>query len=173
MPILKSCVTLAAGPALVMLACAASFASMIKVEARVSFVQPIQVGKQSDVTFGELQTRPRDRVSLDADGNMRLHGTGELLAPSGRPGVINLGDARNQVLNFVPGNYATGQGIASLQAHCIVEGNAETGDCDSLPIFVNQRSTLFIGMDMTVADGIATTFDNRAAPSFDLAIVYQ
>jgi hypothetical protein len=143
----------------------------VNVTANMSFERVIAVGKESDVTFGDVQTRPNDKVMLDTAGNMRLEGKGEVLAPYGRPGVITIGDSRDQILNFLFDNYRHGGGISSLHAQCALKG-AENGGCDTLPVSGKPETTLFIGIDMTASDGI-TPVDNKTVPSFDMSVVYQ
>jgi hypothetical protein len=104
---------------------------------------------------------------MGTDGNVHLSGKGEILSPFGHPSVIQLGDTRNHVMNFVPGNYVPGEGITALQAHCAIVG----GDCN-LPVFGKKENTLFIGMDLTMGDGPAAV-DNNKQPSFDMSVVYQ
>ena len=53
----------------------------VNLKANISFERAIAIGKESDVTFGDVQTRPNDKVMLDTAGNMRLEGKGEVLAP--------------------------------------------------------------------------------------------
>jgi len=146
-------------------------AAPINVKANISFERAIAVGKESDVTFGDVQTRPNDKVMLDTAGNMRLEGRGEVLAPYGHPSVITIGDSRDQILNFLPDNYHQGGGISSLYAHCALKG-AENVACDTRPVSGERENTLFIGMDITVEDGI-TPVDNKTTPSFDMSVVYQ
>jgi hypothetical protein len=148
-----------------------SSASMVPVQANISFQSVISAHKQSDVTFGGLQARPNDMVSLMPDGAMRLNGKGEVLSPFGSPSVIELGDSRDHVMNFVPGNYTPGQGIAALKANCIVKG-AGRASCDSTPLYGKKENTLYIGMDVTVADD-NFSIDNSKQPSFDMSVVYQ
>jgi hypothetical protein len=146
-------------------------AATINVKANISFERAIAVGKESDVTFGDVQTRPNDKVMLDTAGNMRLEGKGEVLAPNGRPSVITIGDSRGQILNFLTDNYSQGGGISSLYAHCALKG-AESVACDTRPVSGARENTLFIGMDITVEDG-KTPVDNKTTPSFDMSVVYQ
>jgi hypothetical protein len=143
----------------------------VNVTAHISFERAIAVGKESDVTFGDVQTRPNDKVMLDTAGNMRLEGRGEVLAPYGRPSVITIGDSRDQILNFQLDNYSQGGGISPLHAHCALKG-IENAACDTSPVAGKRENTLFIGMDMTVTDGI-TPVDNKTIPSFDMSVVYQ
>lgn len=146
-------------------------ASVVPLQAKISFERVITANKKSDITFGGLQGRPNDQVSMGADGAMHLSGKGEVLSPFGHPSVITLGDARDHVMNFVPGNYMPGQGISSLKAHCTVQGT-DHASCDSTPLFGKQQNTLFIGMDMTLSD-TPTVVDNAAPPSFDMSVIYQ
>jgi hypothetical protein len=144
----------------------------VDVKAHISFERAIiAVGTEPDITFGDVQPRPNDRVMLDTAGNMRLEGKGEVLAPYGRPGVITIGDSRGQILNFLPDNYRQGGGMSSLHARCALKG-AENVACDTRPVIGKLENTLFIGMDMTVEDGI-TPVDNKTIPSFDMSVVYQ
>jgi len=150
----------------------AAASSSVNVKANISFERVIiAIGQKADVTFGEVQTRPNDKVMLDPAGNMRLEGKGELLSPYGRPSVITIGDSRGQILNFLLDNYRQGGGISSLQAHCALKG-AENAACDTRPVIGKLENTLFIGMDMAVGDEI-TPVDNKAVPSFDMSVVYQ
>jgi hypothetical protein len=64
-----------------------------------------------------------------------------------------------------------GGGISPLHAHCALKG-AENVACDTHPVIGKLENTLFIGMDMTVEDGI-TPVDNKTIPSFDMSVVYQ
>jgi hypothetical protein len=165
--------TLTAGTALVILACASDTSAnmtLIQMRANIAFEQSIDLHKASDVTFGGLQVRPNDKVSMTADGNMRLSGSGEILKPFGSPSVITLGDARNHMLNFATSNYTPGQGITALKAHCTVQGSGD--DCSSVPLFGTKQSTLFIGMDMTIGDGLFPP-GSAASPSFDMSVIYQ
>jgi hypothetical protein len=146
-------------------------AATVNVTAHMSFERAIAISKESDVTFGDVQTRPSDKVMLDTAGNMRLEGKGEVLAPYGRPSVITIGDSRGQILNFLSGNYRAGGAISSLHARCALKGS-ETMSCDMLPVSGKLENTLFIGVDMTVGDGI-TPVDNKTIPSFDMSVVYQ
>ncbi len=144
----------------------------VNVTAHISFERAIvAIGKEPDITFGDVQTRPNDKIMLDTAGNMRLEGKGEVLAPYGRPGVITIGDSRGQILNFVTGNYRQGGGMASLRARCALKG-AEDVACDTRPVLGERENTLFIGMDMAVGDEI-TPVDNKTMPSFDMSVVYQ
>ena len=143
----------------------------VNVTANMSFERDITVGKESDVTFGGDQPGPNDKVMLNAAGNMLLLGKNEALGPFGRPGVITIGDSRGQILNFLSGNYRPGGGISSLYAHCALKG-AENVACDTRPVSGERENTLFIGVDMTVEDGI-TPVDNETIPSFDMSVVYQ
>jgi hypothetical protein len=143
----------------------------VNVTAHMSFERAITAGTESDVTFGDMQTRPGDKVMPDAAGNMRLEGKGEVLAPYGRPGVITIGDARGQILNFLSGNYRPGGGLSSLHARCVLK-SVDNAACDASPVSGKQNNTLFIGVDMTVGDGI-TRVDNKTIPSFDMSVVYQ
>jgi len=149
----------------------ASGSATVNVTANISFERDITAGTESDVTFGDVQTRPNDKVMLDTAGNMRLEGKGEVLAPYGRPGVITIGDSRDQILNFHLDNYSQGGGISSLHAHCALKG-AENAACDTSPVSGELENTLFIGVDMTVGHGI-TPVDNKTVPSFDMSVVYQ
>ncbi|MEZ0223633.1 MAG: hypothetical protein ACAH83_03700 [Alphaproteobacteria bacterium] len=172
MQALHKSMMLAAMAGLVLLACVSdTSASTVAVQTRISFERAITAHKQSDVTFGGLQGRANDQVSMGADGAMRLSGKGEVLSPFGNPSVINIGDSRSQIMNFSPGNYAPGQGISSLKAHCVVKGT-DNASCDSTPLFGKKENTLFIGMDMTLSD-TPTPVDNDKPPSFDMSVVYQ
>ena len=145
-------------------------AATINVKANISFERAINFGKRSDVIFGEVQAQPNDKITMDTAGNMRLDGKGEVLAPYGRPSVMTIGDSRGQIMNFLPANYRLGSGIRSLQAHCVLKGT-ENGDCDNVPIYGKRETTVFIGMDITVADALSSA--DAARPSFDMSIVYQ
>ncbi|TAL27851.1 MAG: hypothetical protein EPN97_16195 [Alphaproteobacteria bacterium] len=172
MPALRKSLMLAAMAGLVLLACVSdTSASTVAVQANISFDRVIAAHKKSDITFGGLNARPNDQVSLGADGTMRLLGNGEVLSPFGHPSVITLGDTRDYVMNFVPGNYVPGQGISSLKARCVVKGT-DHATCDSTPLYGQKESTLFIGMDMTLSDSPAVV-DNAAPPSFDMSVIYQ
>lgn len=149
----------------------ASGSATVNVTANMSFERDITVGKESDVTFAGDQPGPNDKVMPVAAGNMLLEGKGEVLAPYGRPGVITIGDSRGQILNFLSGNYRPGGGISSLRAHCALKG-AENAACDTRPVSGERENTLFIGVDMTMTDGI-TPVDNKTVPSFDMSVVYQ
>jgi hypothetical protein len=163
---------LAAMAGLVLLAFASdTSATPVSVSANISFVRFASLHKHSDITFGGLQGRPNDQVSVGTDGAMRLMGKGEVLTPFGHPAVITIGDAGSQLLNFSPGNYSPGRGVTALQARCVVKG-VQRGDCDKLPVFGDQENTLFIGMDMTLG-GDAASVDNDTPPSFDMSVVYQ
>ena len=143
-------------------------AGTVDVKANIAFERVILLNKHSDVTFGGMQIRSNDQISMGADGNIRLTGKGEVLTPFGSPSVVTLGDSRDQILNFSTGNYTPGQGITSLRAHCTVKGSL--GDCDRTPIFGLKENTLFIGMDLTIGDGAGT---DAHPPSFDMSVVYQ
>lgn len=172
MSALHKSVMLAAMAALVLLTFSAdTSATSVPVQANISFERVITAHKQSDITFGGLQGRPHDQVSMGADGAMRLLGNGEVLTPFGHPSVITLGDSRENIMNFVPSNYMPGQGITSLKARCVVKGT-DNASCDSTPLFGKKESTLFIGMDMTLSDAPALV-DNDTPPSFDMSVIYQ
>jgi hypothetical protein len=149
----------------------ATGSATVNVKAHISFERVIIVGTESEATFGGSQTGPNDKVMLNAAGNMPLEGRDEVLGSYGRPGVITIGDSRGQILNFVPDNYHPGGGMSSLQVHCALKGT-ENAACDTSPVPGKQQNTLFIGVDMTVGDGI-TRVDNKAVPSFDMSVVYQ
>ncbi len=171
MQALQKLMTLTAVAGLVLFACASdTSANMTLVQANIAFDQSIDLHKNSDITFGGFQARPNDKVSMGADGNMKLSGSGEILKPFGSPSVITLGDARNHMLNFIPGNYTPGSGITSLKAHCTVKGTNQ--DCASVPLFGTKQSTVLVGMDMTIGDGMLS-LDGAAAPSFDMSVIYQ
>lgn len=140
------------------------------ITAKISFERPVSAIKHSDITFGEMYPRRDDKISMDPDGNMSIDGKGDVLSV-GRPSVITIGDTREQILNFVPMNYTLGSGISSLKAHCAF-GHALRGDCSERPISGKQKNALYIGMDMTVSDGLALGETDKE-PSFDMSIVYQ
>src|SRR5258708_38626059 len=105
MPSLHKSLMLSALSGLILLAFAAdTSATIMPVKTNIAFEHVITMNKRSDITFGGVQTRPNDLVSMGADGNMRLLGKGEVLNPFGSPSVITIGDARNQMLNFTTGN---------------------------------------------------------------------
>jgi hypothetical protein len=145
--------------------------SSVSVVASISFDRVIAIGKESDVSFGDLQSRSNDRVMLDSEGNMRLGSAGGVIFSVGRPGVITIGDSRDQVLNFLHDNYRQGGNILSLDAHCVLKSAASL-DCDQTPISGKRENTLFIGMDITVGS-VAGPVDNKTEPSFDISVVYQ
>lgn len=172
MPAFHKSMMLAAMAGLVLMACVSdTSATSVPIQAQISFDRVIKAHKKSDITFGGLQGRPNDQVSLGTDGSMHLQGKGEVLTPFGHPSIISLGDTRDYVMNFVPGNYLPGQGITSLKARCVVDGPERTS-CDSTPLFGKKENTLFIGMDMTLSD-TPTPVDNAKPPSFDMSVVYQ
>lgn len=150
---------------------AASGSATVNVTANMSFERDITVGTKSDATFGGDQPGPNDKVMPDAAGNMLLLGKNEALGPFGRPGVITIGDSRGQILNFLSGNYRPSGGISPPHARCALKG-VENAACDTSPVAGKQKNTLFIGVDMTVEDGI-TPVDNKTIPSFDMSVVYQ
>jgi hypothetical protein len=150
---------------------AASGGATVNVTANMSFERDITVGTKSDAAFGGDQPGPNDKVMLNAAGNMPLEGKGEVLGPFGRPGVITIGDSRGQILNFLLGDHRPAGGISSLHARCALKG-ADNTACDTSPVSGKLENTLFIGMDMTVEDGI-TPVDNKTIPSFDMSVVYQ
>jgi hypothetical protein len=150
---------------------AATGSAAVNVIAKMSFERDITAGTKSEATFGGAPIEPNDKVMLGAAGNMLLEGKGEALGPFGRPGVITIGDSRGQILNFVSGNYHASGGILSLHAHCVLKG-VENAACDTSPVAGKRENTLFIGVEMTLDDGI-TPVDNKTIPSFDMSVVYQ
>ena len=150
---------------------AASGSATVNVTAHMSFERDITASTESDVTFGGAQPGPNDKVMLDTAGNMLFEGKDEVLGPYGRPGVITIGDSRGQILNFLSGNYRPGGGISPLHARCVLKG-VENATCDTSPVSGERENTLFIGVDMTLEDGI-TPVDNKTIPSFDMSVVYQ
>jgi hypothetical protein len=158
-----------AGTALLTFASQTS-ATTTAIKAKISFERAIVAIKHSDVTFGEMSPRQDDRISLDTEGNMSIDGKGDVVS-TGRPSVIMIGDAREQIMNFVPSNYTFGSGIGALRAHCSFNHTLR-GDCTQSPIFGKQENALYIGMDMTISDGL-TLGDDGKKPSFDMSIVYQ
>ena len=64
-----------------------------------------------------------------------------------------------------------GGGISSVHARCVLKG-AENAACEARPVSGERENTLFIGVDMTVEDGI-TPVDNKTIPSFDMSVVFQ
>jgi hypothetical protein len=145
--------------------------STIAVKANISFAQVADVAKQSDVTVGVVTVQPRDRIMIDNYGAAWLEGKDAVFDPTGHPSMISIGDARNQTLNVVTDNYTPGDGISALRAHCTLKGT-ENANCDALPFYGKKENALFIGMEMTVADGV-TAVDNSTSPSFDMSVVYQ
>jgi hypothetical protein len=141
----------------------------VSVHATISFAQAIKADKKSDVVAGAVSAA-NGRVVVDNAGKTTLEGRGNLLSPTGQAGVIVIGDATNQTINFVPSNYVGGGGVVSLHAHCQLQGSTNTA-CDSAPIYGKKTNTLLIGMDMTVADHISS--GDQTPPSFDMAVVYQ
>jgi hypothetical protein len=144
--------------------------STISVKANIAFAEAADLAKQSDVTAGVVLAQANDCITVDNYGATRLQGKGTVLDPNGHPSVIKIGDARNQTLNFLIGNYTPGAGISALRAHCTLTGSKDV-DCDTLPIYGTKEDTLFIGMDMTIGDSLNS--DNKMPPSFDMSIVYQ
>lgn len=170
MPSLQKYIMLCASAGLMMMSFVGdTSASTMGMNAKISFVRVVTLNKHSDVTFGSLQPRPNDKLSVGTDGNLRLVGNGDVLSTSGSPSIISLGDTRDTVMNFIPGNYVAGQGITSLQAHCVLKNNLGA-DCASHPMYGQKESTLLIGMDVTVGDLSAAP---TQSPSFDMSVVYQ
>jgi hypothetical protein len=143
----------------------------VNVVANISFERVIAVGTESDATFGGAQTGPNDKFMLDAAGNMLHEGRDDVLGPYGRPGVITIGDSRGQILNFLSSNYHPGGGMSSLHVRCVLKG-VDNAACDTSPVIGKLENTLFIGVDMTMTDGIAPV-DNKTTSSFDMSVVYQ
>jgi hypothetical protein len=141
----------------------------VNVTTNISFERDIVVGTESDATFGGDQPGPN--IMPGAAGNRLLEGKNGILSPYGRPGVITIGDARGQILNFLSDNYRPGGGISPLHARCVLKG-VENATCDTSPVSGERENTLFIGVDMTLEDGI-TPVDNKTIPSFDMSVVYQ
>lgn len=141
------------------------------IDAHISFETAIDAGKDADVAFAGVQTRPADKVTLEPSGSMRLQGHGVLLRAYGQPAIVTFGDTRGEIINVLPGNYTLVPGIASLQARCRIKG-VEENDCETLPISGKKENTLFIGMDLTAGDG-SISIDNAAKPAFDISIVFQ
>ena len=148
---------------------AASGSATVNVTAHMSFESVITAGTKSDAAFGGDQPGPN--IMPGAAGNRLLEGKNGILSPYGRPGVIIIGDTRGQILNFLPDNYRPGGGISFLHVRCVLKG-VDNAACDTSPVSGKRENTLFIGVDMTVEDGI-TPVDNETIPSFDMSVVYQ
>jgi len=149
-----------------------AFQASTRVQSMITFVQPSTASKVSDVSLGEFNPRGNDRISLSTDGILSVIGDGGDTKSQGQPSVIKINNTRDSVVNFVPTNYRPSSGIDSMQAHCSLQAGGST--CIGSSVSGGVPRTLYIGMDMTVADGVELQPEgSKKRPSFDMSIVYQ
>ncbi|MEZ0260432.1 MAG: hypothetical protein ACAH80_05440 [Alphaproteobacteria bacterium] len=148
-----------------------AFQPAVQVNAHITFVQPSTATKLSDVSMGHLRGQGYDQISLGTDGILRASGRAGEVQGQGQPSVIKISNTRDSVINFVSSNYRGGDGIGAMRAQCSLQAGGK--NCMDAPVGGGAR-TLYIGMDMTVTDGVGLhTGASLKQPSFDMSIVYQ
>ena len=166
----------AACTGLLMLTAAPSSSTALEPSARIyaviSFVKPSIASKISDVSMGDLGPERYDKVSLSTDGTVYASGKGGDVRGLGQPSVIKINNTRDSIVNFVPTNYRHGNGIGSMQAQCSLQASGGS-NCTGSPVNGGMVRTLYIGMDMTLADSVGLQPEGKNQPSFDMSIVYQ
>ena len=176
MPALSRTLIVAACTGLLMITAAPgrsiAFQTSTRVQAMITFVQPSTASKLSDVSMGNFSPRGNDRISLSTDGIVSVRGTGGDTTSQGQPSVMKINNTRDSIVNFVPTNYRPSSGIGSMQAHCSLQAGGST--CMGSSVSGGVARTLYIGMDMTVSNGVELQpEDSKKRPSFDMSIVYQ
>lgn len=150
-----------------------AFQPSARVYAKISFVQPTTASKLSDVLMGDLRGQGYEQISLGTDGKLRASGKGGDVSGYGQPSVIKFNNTRDSIVNFVPTNYRPGGGIGAMQAQCALQASGGQS-CMTGSLSGGGSRTLYIGMDMTVADGVGLEQGSASKqPSFDMSIVYQ
>jgi len=150
-----------------------AFQVSTRVHAHISFVQPSTASKVSDVSMGDLRGRGYEQVSLATDGTLRATGRRGDVVRQGQPSVIKFNNTRDSMVNFVPTNYRPGGGVGAMQAQCALQATGGQ-DCMAAPVGGGAARTLYIGMDITVADSVGLQQEAPVKqPSFDMSIVYQ
>lgn len=150
-----------------------AFQMQTRVQAMIKFVQPATASKISDVSMGDWRAQGSEKVSLATDGTLQVSGRSGGTTGYGQPSVIKFSKTRDTMVNFLPTNYQTGRGIDTMSARCALQASGGQS-CMSMPFAGSGARTLYIGIDMTVADSVVSEQGSSTKqPSFDMSIVYQ
>ncbi len=153
-----------------------AWAATETITANIGFDEPLAIvsfGGYS-VEFGTVRAGVADVFTLSyASGLTAQNSSGNILY--GFAGMADLGvsGSATQSIQFSASNYVADNGVTPSDATCVY-GNTAAAPCDGLlgdPPGGGFATDLKVGLTITV-DGTQTAGET-AAPTFDLAVIYQ